>query len=131
MSEEKDNEIVCYILMRTDLGMSPGKMVAQGGHAVQLVLEELLGEWSEDHVSDDVWYTKWQKDGITKIVLQVISLDEMYAIINKVDMAAYLIKSVIDEGRTEIAPNTLTCAAIQPMPRKIAKQFVGHLKLLK
>jgi peptidyl-tRNA hydrolase len=40
---EKDNDLVLYILMRTDLdSMNPGKAIAQGAHAANAFIEEHL-----------------------------------------------------------------------------------------
>ena len=131
----KDEEIVCYIIIRNDLGMSPGKMVAQGGHAVHMMIEDLHGyvddrnRWFNKDWNN--WYIKWLDKGITKIVLTIDSEEKMWDIIGKIrNEAGYVISYVIDEGRTEIPEGSLTAACLQPMPRKIAKQFVGHLKLL-
>lgn len=122
MPTTKEDEVICYILMRTDLNMSPGKMVAQGGHAVQYMC-------MDPDLVRDKWFWDWQESS-TKVVLSV-NKQELEDILAKLDEYEYIINPVIDSGRTEIAPNTLTCASIQPLPRKIAKEFVGHLKLLK
>lgn len=107
--------------------MSTGKSVAQGGHAVQLMLERL--ELQNDAFAAD-WQDIWRDNGITKVVLGVNSTQELDDICHNVDREGYIIDWVIDEGRTEIPEGSLTAACLQPMPRKIAKKFVGGLKLL-
>lgn len=123
---DKENEIVCYILVRTDLNMPVGKVAAQVGHGVQYMILT-MGSHTPEQAA---WFQEWRHSS-TKIVLGVSSLEEMNGIINKVDGTGYLIHPVTDEGRTCVEPNTLTVACMAPLPRAMAKPFVSHLRLLK
>jgi len=133
----KEDEVVCYIILRRDLNMSTGKSVAQGGHALQYMLAEVNDYYDQCELFNDKpdmpefksWIDEWQASNV-KVVLGVDSEQELDNLCKQVSDAGYIINWVIDEGRTEVAPDSLTAACIQPMPRKIAKPFVGHLRLL-
>jgi len=114
------------IVMRKDLNMRKGKMIAQGAHAsLKVVLESL------DTMEDGDPLDQWLKGIFTKIVVSVNSEDEL---LKAVAMAKFLnIKYALikDAGVTEFrGVHTLTCCAIGPdEPAKI-DQITGHLKLL-
>jgi PTH2 family peptidyl-tRNA hydrolase len=101
----EDEEMKQVILMRTDLGMSVGKMCAQAAHAV---------------IS--------QKEPV--VVLKASSNSQL---INKMQMARafkLLVKEVIDAGRTEVPPGTRTCICIGPAEDKDIDKITGALPLL-
>lgn len=107
------------IVARADLGMSPGKLAAQVAHAAVSAADRV-----PEHVFHD-----WQKDGSTKVVLEVWdeqSLIELY----KMAVAAYLPTVLIaDEGRTEVRPGSITALGIGPAPDADINDITGSLKL--
>lgn len=109
-----------YILVRHDLGMTKGKMVAQGGHAVEgLVLATPADQLARYH-----------RDGRAKICLRVDVYQRFQAI--KAQLAAKNIPfyAVVDSGRTQVLPNTETCLALGPVLRADVVDVVGDLKLM-
>lgn len=92
------------ILMRTDLGMSVGKMCAQAAHAVIVSKEPV-------------------------IVLKVSSEDQLVKLMTKAYMEELKRKAVRDAGHTEVPPGTLTCGCIYGEDKKV-DSISGALPLL-
>ena len=116
------------IVLRKDLNMRKGKMVAQGAHASVTVVQDILNG-KEDHPFRS--YLKvWNDEGMTKIVVGVATEEELINL-HKKALAANLPTALIkDAGRTEFAEPTFTCIAIGPAPEKTVDIFTGELKLL-
>lgn len=98
------------ILMRTDLDMGKGKMIAQGAHAA---------------VVNSDW-----PDNCSIVVVKVSSEEEL---LNLIDKAADLDVPncyIRDAGRTQTEPGTITCGAIGPAKEDIVDTITSHLKLL-
>lgn len=112
-----DSEIVQYIIVRNDLGMSPGKVAAQVGHGVELAIEK-----------GSRYYPQWTPNSkpCAKIVLQA-NKEQMDSTISS--FHEHCLAKVIDEGRTEVPPGSLTVLALVPMPKYVAKSRFAHLKL--
>lgn len=107
------------LVLRSDLGMSPGKVAAQACHASISAYE----------VSDIADIDDWKRDGVTKIVLAVGSEKELIDIY-KLAVALELPTALIaDEGRTEIVPGSLTAVGIGPADASLINQVTGHLEL--
>ncbi len=111
------------ILLRTDLKMSRGKMVAQGAHAA--VAAALICKDQKP----DVFYS-WYTQGAAKIALKVNSEAEMIELVKKADSLGLITYIVEDMGLTEVPPGTKTAAAIGPGPESKIDQVTGKLKLL-
>ncbi|MDR3291901.1 MAG: peptidyl-tRNA hydrolase Pth2 [Methanobrevibacter sp.] len=108
------------IIVRRDLKMSKGKTAAQSCHAC-------LGSYKK---ADKEKIRKWENNGQAKIVLRVDNLEELLevqksAILNK--LPNYL---VVDQGRTELPPSTITCLGIGPDEDLIIDKITKDLKLL-
>lgn len=123
---EPDN--VMYLLFREDLPMSKGKVAAQAAHAAQLMVEELLQ--TEGNNARWARYTEWKKYGITKVALRVPDLAALNDLRLNLRVEGVWTTAVVDEGRTEVPPNSLTCVATEPRDRGFMRQFVGKLPLL-
>src|ERR1035437_7738526 len=107
------------IVMRKDLNMRKGKMIAQGAHAaVRLVMGldlELLADWFEA--------------GETKICVSVNSEAELIDVYEKAK-AAFLPTCLIqDAGRTEFKEPTFTCCGIGPAVAEHVDLITGALPL--
>lgn len=108
------------IVVRTDLGMSSGKIAAQVAHAS-------IQAWN--NASERV-RKGWENEGSKKVVLAVTSekqLLEIYERCRKMKLAAALIK---DAGLTEVPPGTVTCVAVGPAPEATLDEVTGRLPLL-
>jgi len=107
------------MIMREDLGMSPGKLAAQTAHASLLAYDKA----DKDHID------AWKRSGVTKIVLGVWSESELIDLY-KTAVARYLPAALVtDEGRTDVPPGTITGAGIGPAPAEQIDEITGHLKL--
>ena len=132
------------IVMRTDLNMRKGKMVAQGSHASMAALLRDL----EQHMYEDgmrmSFYTgikgspeqravyDWLNGRFTKICVGCSSEDELNEIYEKVLASGIENHAlIIDDGATEFnGVATRTCLAVGPaLPEEVDK-ITGHLKLL-
>lgn len=110
------------IVMRKDLGMRAGKMVAQGAHASMISLI--------DH-QDDPRMIEWLSASFAKVCVRVESEQELCDLIAEAEAAGLLVSVVTDAGRTEFhGVPTLTCAAIGPDLPENLDPITGHLKLL-
>ena len=108
------------ILMRTDLNTRRGKMVAQGGHAINRIRDE----GSEEAVR------LWKANKQIKIVLAVDagSMGERWQMAKTRDLPVYMIR---DAGKTEVEHGTVTCIVIGIAPRKRVQKVTSGLKALR
>lgn len=110
------------ILMRTDLNMRKGKMVAQGAHA------SINAFYNHPQTYDTI---TWMESGYAKVVLQVSSEEDLLLLVHKASDAGLRTHVVVDEGRTEFnGVQTITCAAIGPNKTCDIDNITSTLKLL-
>lgn len=114
------------IVIRKDLNMRKGKMVAQGAHASLIVsLTMLRGQSNRDIFSE------WIEKGMTKICLSVDSEKELMDLYKRVCALSIPCEYVVDAGHTEFnGVPTKTCLAIGPWYSEQIDRFTGELKLL-
>jgi PTH2 family peptidyl-tRNA hydrolase len=114
------SELKQVILLRTDLNMSKGKMIAQGAHAsVDAVLS-----------SNKKLVSKWRLMGMKKIALRVDSLEELEELYKKAIDEDLSVSLIQDAGKTEVEPGTKTALAIGPGPEVKIDKITGDLKPL-
>ncbi|SCX20055.1 peptidyl-tRNA hydrolase, PTH2 family [Mycolicibacterium fluoranthenivorans] len=110
------------IVMRTDLNMRKGKMVAQGAHAAVAAVVENL---------DDPRVVEWMNSHFTKICVGVGSADELSEVMARARAAGLITRGIVDSGRTEFGGvPTPTCAAIGPDTAERLDPVTGGLRLL-
>ncbi|KAG9233853.1 peptidyl-tRNA hydrolase PTH2-domain-containing protein [Amylocarpus encephaloides] len=120
---DSGEECKLILVVRTDLGMTKGKIGAQCGHATLACYKAMLK-------SKSPILRRWEKSGQAKIALQVKSESEM-ELLQATAMSLGLVAEVItDAGRTQIASGSRTVLGIGPGPKSILDQVTGHLKLL-
>jgi peptidyl-tRNA hydrolase, PTH2 family len=107
------------IIIRTDLGMPKGKMIAQGAHASMQFM-----------VNDLKWWIKtplltWSNEGMAKIVLGTDSLDVLDEIHSKALNAGMLAYFVVDSGKTTVPPGSVTALAIGPADNEELDKITG------
>ena len=113
------------IIIRKDLNMRKGKMVAQGAHAsmaavltFKIFLKPLI-----------IW--KWLFGVFTKICVSVDSEEELLMIYAKAKKAGILCSLIEDSGKTEFGGvPTHTSVAVGPAYVDQLQNITGHLKLL-
>ena len=108
------------IVVRKDLGMRAGKIVAQGAHASLLSFLR----------SGDPERVKWSRDGSTKICVRVDSETELHDLAQQAQQARLPFAIIQDAGRTEFKEPTYTALCIGPAPSEKIDKITGHLKLL-
>lgn len=111
------------IIMRTDLNMPMGKMIAQGAHAsMKATLLNL------EHPS----VKEWLNGPFTKIAVRVDSEEEMLEILAKAKAADLIAELITDAGLTVFdGVPTNTCIAVGPATNDELKPITGHLKLMR
>ncbi len=123
------------IVMRNDLNMRKGKMIAQGSHAAMMFLVEPLLAAARDaehafRVNTEAW--RWLASGrMSKICVRVDNEAELLEIAAKAEAAGLPVHVITDAGLTEFGGvPTRTCAAIGPAAASSIDPITGHLKLL-
>src|SRR5262249_50293626 len=106
------------IVMRKDLGMRKGKMIAQGAHAS---LKALLDAGRPDPdgtaftISLSPALSAWLTGRFTKVCVSVNSEAELDAIVAKAQAAGVPCALIVDAGTTEFhGVPTKTCCAVGP-----------------
>lgn len=127
------------IVMRKDLGMRKGKMVAQGSHASLGSLLKFFNK-SKDSEGNITYSVQFPPDGIldnwlngifTKICLGVNSEEELMEIKRKCDEAEIPNALITDAGLTEFhGVPTKTCLGIGPWESDEIDKITGELSLL-
>ncbi len=108
------------IVMRKDLNMRKGKMIAQGAHAAVTMV---LG-FNDSSLED------WLETGQTKICVSVNSEAELLDVYNRALAANLPCNLIKDAGRTEFKEPTLTCCGIGPWDADEIDKITGSLPLL-
>jgi len=109
------------ILIRTDIKMSKGKVLAQVGHA-------MVDATIKAYTKTTLFY-KWQADGEKIVVLKVPNLKTLDTIINIAERKGVHSGKVIDAGLTEVSPDTITVGYVGPDYETKIDKLVGQLKL--
>lgn len=119
------SDLRMLFFVRTDLGMTKGKMCAQVGHATQyLIRRQYLGIPSKT-------FLDWVNNDSIKICLKVNSEDELinfYTLGNNLYFGTEL---VIDKGFTQFNNvETKTVVSWGPILKSQHEFYTSHLKLL-
>ncbi|MGQ9718562.1 MAG: peptidyl-tRNA hydrolase Pth2 [Nitrososphaerales archaeon] len=111
------------IVVRSDLNMSTGKVVAQACHACLEAYERARRRKGE-------YWKEWHREGAKKVVLKAKSLEELLKLENKARRLRLPFALIVDRGLTEIPPDTPTALGIGPSRSDIIDKVTGHLPLL-
>jgi peptidyl-tRNA hydrolase, PTH2 family len=123
------------IVMRKDLNMRKGKMIAQGAHAAMKVLLDAGGP-SGDHGSYAFAMTpamaQWIVSGrFAKVCVGVASEAELDDIVARAHAAGLPVAMIVDSGKTEFhGVPTKTCCAVGPAWADEVDAITGTLTLL-
>ncbi len=112
--------MIIYILVRQDLKMSKGKIASQCGHAVQDLILDCNKKTLRRYINQDS----------PKIILKVNNLNELDFIKNECDFKKIKYMEIIDMGKTQVNPDTLTVIGIGPLDKSIVPKCIKDLKLL-
>ena len=127
------------IVIRKDLNMRKGKMVAQGAHAsMAAVLDRMVILSHKKEIQEKTLILEsgtpmesWINGLFTKVCVSVDSELELLEIYEKAKAAGLIASIITDAGLTEFAGvPTKTCIAIGPNWSEEINEITGHLKLL-
>jgi peptidyl-tRNA hydrolase, PTH2 family len=130
MSERTAKQV---IVMRKDLNMRKGKMIAQGAHASLRVI--LDAGRAIDPTTYQVAMTEpmaqWMTGRFAKVCVSVTSEPELDAIVERARAAGLPCALIVDAGKTEFhGVPTKTCCAVGPAWADDIDQITGALPLL-
>lgn len=112
------------IVLRMDLGMSSGKLIAQAAHAAVGASE--LGK-KENHKA----WRKWRDEGAKKVALEAESLEELEELQEKADDHDVVNIIIQDAGHTEVPAGTVTALGLGPERSDLLDKVTGSLPLIK
>jgi peptidyl-tRNA hydrolase, PTH2 family len=122
------------IVMRKDLGMRKGKMIAQGAHASLKVLLDAGGLDPRGAVFTiplDPALAAWLGGRFTKVCVSVDSEAALDAIVARAREAGVPCALIVDAGHTEFhGVPTKTCCAVGPAWADAIDAITGELPLL-
>ncbi|KAI0878557.1 PTH2-domain-containing protein [Hypoxylon argillaceum] len=126
-----NEECKLVLVVRTDLGMTKGKIAAQCSHATLACYKTLSQTASRKPTSPEAKILqRWERLGQAKIAVQVKSQDELLTLMGKARSLGITAEVIQDAGRTQIDPGSLTVLGVGPAPRSLVDQVTGGLKLL-
>ncbi len=116
-------ELRMYILVNSSVKMSNGKVIAQAGHGVSEMTEYMIKN------NPLLWksYTKQNHAKISKKCPAPL-LEKLYNKYNDKSKAIYCV-NVIDAGRTQVKPGTMTVIVFAPMKRVDTPDEIAALSL--
>jgi peptidyl-tRNA hydrolase, PTH2 family len=122
------------IVMRKDLGMRKGKMIAQGAHASLKVLLD-AGALDEARATYAIAVTPamaaWLGGRFTKVCVSVDSEATLESIVEQARAAGVPCALIVDAGHTEFhGVPTKTCCAVGPAWSDEVDAITGKLPLL-
>jgi PTH2 family peptidyl-tRNA hydrolase len=112
------------IILRMDLGMSTGKLIAQAAHAAVGATE--LGK-KENHKA----WRRWRDEGGKKVALEADSLEELEELREKADDLDIVNIIIQDAGHTEVPAGTVTALGLGPERADLLDKVTGDLPLIK
>lgn len=126
------------IVVRKDLNMRKGKMVAQGAHASMKVFFDRMKQHSFNRdgsgsfkVEATAEMVNWMTNAFTKVCVGVNSEKELLEIYNKARAANIPCSIITDAGRTEFhGEPTKTAVAVGPDEVSKVDAITGSLSLL-
>ncbi|KAI8634085.1 peptidyl-tRNA hydrolase PTH2-domain-containing protein [Xylariaceae sp. FL1651] len=126
-----NEECKLVLVVRTDLGMTKGKIAAQCSHATLACYKTLNRAASRQPSSPEARVLqRWERLGQAKIAVQVKSEDELLTLMGKARSLGITAEVIQDAGRTQIDPGSLTVLGVGPAPKSLVDQVTGGLKLL-
>lgn len=122
--DDRNEEVKLVLAVRTDLGMTKGKIAAQCGHATLACYKYLI-----NHPPSTTLLKKWENNGQPKIAVQCKSEEELETLQALAVSLGLCARVIHDAGRTQIAAGSATVLGLLG-PKSVVDQVTGHLKLL-
>lgn len=126
------SKIKQVIVIRKDLNMRKGKMVAQGAHASMAFMSKIIldqdPKFTDDFTEEQI---QWMNGMFAKICVSVDSEEELLQIFSAAKEQNLTVELITDGGLTEFhGQATITCLAIGPHQSEKIDPITSHLKLL-
>jgi len=122
------------IVMRKDLNMRKGKMIAQGAHAsLRVILQAGAADEAREHYSIAMTppMAAWMTGRFMKICVSVDSEAALDAVVERARAAGVPVAIITDAGHTEFhGVPTKTCCAVGPAWAEDVDAITGELPLL-
>jgi PTH2 family peptidyl-tRNA hydrolase len=119
----KTFEFKMVLVIRTDLKMSTGKMIAQSCHAAVEASEKAKKTHSKQ-------WRRWRDEGAKKVALEGWSLEELQELANKAKKMEIVNVLIQDAGHTEVPAGTTTVLCLGPDQSQKLDKITGGLSLL-
>lgn len=116
------DELKMVLVVRMDLGMSPGKVASQSVHAA-------LGCYRRTAMQNPSLLGMWENSGEAAVCLKCKSQTEMDALESAAISAGLHTYAIHDAGRTEVAEGSKTVLCIGPDQVSRINAITGKLKL--
>ncbi|KAF9036475.1 peptidyl-tRNA hydrolase [Hymenopellis radicata] len=110
------------LVVRTDLGMSSGKIAAQCSHATLACYKSLKAH-------NVPLLRQWERTGQIKVALRCESEEELLTLQALAQSLNLCARSIQDAGRTQIQAGSRTVLGIAG-PARLVNQVTGELTLL-
>jgi PTH2 family peptidyl-tRNA hydrolase len=115
-------EYKLVVVVRTDLGISKGKMAVQVAHAaVNCALKSKKSDTSN--------FNKWFGEGQKKVVVKGPNESALQDLQRRAREVGLISSLVTDAGLTEVPPGTVTCLGIGPAPDSKIDSITGDYAL--
>jgi peptidyl-tRNA hydrolase, PTH2 family len=114
------------LVVRTDLGMTKGKMCAQVAHAAVSAVSKAAAGTKAQQES----LRQWERSGSAKVVVRGGSEEELRGLLGAARGAGLVAALVRDAGHTQVEAGTVTVLAVGPGPDADVDGVTGQLKLL-
>lgn len=111
------------VVLRTDLKMGKGKLVAQAGHA-------FLEAYKKARKNSPVTVKAWEATGCQKVAVKVTSEKELVFLFEKAKQFKLPAALIRDAGHTQVPAGSITAVAIGPAKESEIDKLTGELKLL-
>ncbi|KAL5364843.1 peptidyl-tRNA hydrolase PTH2-domain-containing protein [Aspergillus floccosus] len=122
--DNNNEEVKLVLVVRTDLGMTKGKIAAQCSHATLACYKYLT-----TYTPNSPILRRWESQGQAKIALQTKSEEELQLLQAQAISLGLCARVIQDAGRTQIASGSRTVLGILG-PKSVVDSVTGHLKLL-
>ncbi|KAL2203628.1 peptidyl-tRNA hydrolase [Sarocladium strictum] len=122
-------ECKLVLVVRTDLGMTKGKIAAQCGHATLACYKAITKAASSSPQAAAV-LRRWENLGQAKIAVQSKSQEEILELRKQARALGVTAEVIQDAGRTQIEAGSMTVLGVGPAPKSVVDKITGGLKLL-
>lgn len=118
------DEVKLMLVVRTDLGMTKGKIAAQCGHATLAVYKAMVGNAAAAPL-----LRRWEGGGQAKVAVKCEGEEELLLLQGQAISLGLVARVIRDAGRTQIQAGSATVLGVLG-PKGVVDQVTGGLKLL-